>query len=147
MFCVCLSSSMKLCPYAFHNKRFQTLFIDQLARSMVACPFKTNISHRLTTWRRKNRGDRIMSGKGSKSGGLSPEGVFRWNRCTMPPRNMNSSIFARFSPRQTRRPTENGMKLLGVKTLPSLSKKRSIKNRNRRCHLINVFVNSKSIYL
>ena len=27
-------------PYAFHNKRLQTLFIDQLAQSKVTYPFK-----------------------------------------------------------------------------------------------------------
>ena len=27
-------------PYAFHNKRFQTLFIDQLVRSKATCSFK-----------------------------------------------------------------------------------------------------------
>ena len=30
-------------PYTFHNKRLQTLFIDQLVRSKATCSFKLQI--------------------------------------------------------------------------------------------------------
>ena len=37
-------------PYAFHNKRFQTLFIDQLDRSKAMCSFRINTTFCMNSW-------------------------------------------------------------------------------------------------
>ena len=83
----------------------------------------------------KDCGETVTPACPLKSGTVAPGGTVNLNVCKIVEKNRKSSALARTSPRQTRRPTPNGMKYSGLITwLLSLLRKRSGLNTSGSFH-------------